>query len=130
MSSEIGPEIRKAELNSMISFTKLSISQFRELISPSSNSRPSLEILPSHALTSFSDYYFFLKLINFSLKAAFFPVLLNSFVKPRLKKANFDTEDFSNYKPISNRSYFSKQLERAVFMQIREQFEKISLFSK
>ena len=61
-----GPEILKTEVNSMYSFTELSISQFRDLISASSNSTSPLEIIPTHLVKSFSDHYFLdlLKLLN------------------------------------------------------------------
>ena len=44
----ISPEILKAEVNLMYSFTELSISQFRDLISSSSNSTSPLDIIPKH----------------------------------------------------------------------------------
>ena len=44
----IGPEIQKTEVNSMYSFTELSISQFRDLILASSNSTSPLDIIPTH----------------------------------------------------------------------------------
>ena len=52
----IGPEILKTEVNSMYSFTELSISQFRDLISTSSNSTSPLDIIPTHYVRSFSDH--------------------------------------------------------------------------
>ena len=50
-------------------------------------------------------------------------------VKPRAKEANSHSEDFSNYRPISNPLHF-KTIERAAFMQMREHFKKINLFSQ
>ena len=129
----IGPEILKTEVNSMYSFTELSISQFRDLISASSNSTSPLDIIPTHLVKSFSDHYFLdlLKLLNLTLKAGCFPQSFKlAIVMPHLKKANSDNEDFSNYQPISNLSYISKLLERAAFIQMREHLEKNSLLSK
>ena len=129
----IGPAILKTEVNSMYSFTELSISQFRDLISASSNSTFPLDIIPTHLMKSFPDYYFLdlLKLLNLSLKAGYFPQsFIMAIVKHHLKKANSNNEDFSNYRPISNLSYISKLLERAAFMQMREHLEKNSLLSK
>ena len=104
----IGPEVLKTEVNSMYSFSELSISQFRDLISASSNSTSPLDIIPTHLVKSFSDYFLdLLKLLNLSLKAGYF---LQSFklaiVRPLLKKANSDNEDFSNYRPIEPKLHF------------------------
>ena len=116
----------------MNSFTEFSISQFRDLISASSNSTSPLDIIPTHLVKSFPDYFLdLLKLLSLSLKAGCFPQSFKrAIVKPHLKKANSDNEDFSNYRPISNLIYISKLLERAAFMQMREHLEKNSLFSK
>ena len=129
----IGPEILKTEVNSMNWFTKLSISQFRDLFSVLSNTTSRLDTIPTHLVKSFPDYYFLdlLKLLNLSLKAGCFPQSFKmAIVKPHLNKANSDYEDFSNYRAISNLSIISKLLERAAFMQMREHVEKNSLLSK
>ena len=49
----IGPEILKTEVNSMNSFTELSISQFRDLIWTSSNNTFPLDIIPTHLVKFF-----------------------------------------------------------------------------
>ena len=129
----ISPEILKTEVNSMYSFTELSISHLRDLISASSNSTSPLDIIPTHLVKSFSDHCFLdlLKLFNLSLKAGYFPQSFKlAIVRPHLKQANSDNEDFSNYRPISNLSYISELLERAAFIQMREHLEKNSLLSK
>ena len=71
----IGPEILKAEVNSMNSFAELSISQSRYLISASSNSTSQLDIILTHLVRLFPHYYFLdlLKLLKLSLKEACFP---------------------------------------------------------
>ena len=133
ISTAIGPEILKTEVNSMNLFTELSISQFRDLISASSNCTCPLDIIPTHLVKSFPDYSFLdlLKLLYRSLKAGFFPQSFKmAIVKLHLKKAKSDNERFSNYRPISNLNYISKLLERAAFMQMHEHLEKNSLFSK
>ena len=129
----IGTEILKTEVDSKYSFTELSISQFRDLALASSNSTSPLDIIPTHLVKSFSNHYFLdlLKLLNLSLKAGYFPQCFKlAIVRPHLKKANSDIEDFSNYRPIWNLSYISKLLEREAFIQIREHLEKNSLLSK
>ena len=98
--SAIGPEILKTEVNSMYSFTECAISQFRDLVLASSNSTSPLDIIPAHLVKSFSDHCFLdlLKLLDLSLKAGYFPQSSKlAIVRPHLKKANSDIEDFSNY---------------------------------
>jgi hypothetical protein len=50
-----------------------------------------------------------------------------SLVSPLLKKKNLDTNDLANYRPISNLSYFSKVIERAVSYQIVQFLESNNL---
>ena len=117
----------------MNSFNELSISQFRDLISSSSNSTSPLDTIPTHLEKSFPDYCFLdlLKLLNLSLKAGCFPQSFKmAIVKPHLKKANSDNDDFPNYQPISSLSYISQLLERLAFLQINEHLEKNRIFSK
>ena len=103
------------------------------MISASSNSPSPLDIIPTHLVKSFPDYYFFdlEKFLNASLKAGCFTQSLKMVIfKPHLKYAYFVNRDISSYWPISNLSYISKLLERAAFMQMRENMEKNSLSSK
>ena len=91
------------------------------------------DIIPTHLVKSFPDYYFLnlLKLLNFSLKVGCFPQSFEmAIVKPHLKKANSDHEHFSIFRTTSNLSSIWKVLERAAFMQMREHLEKNNLFSK
>ena len=132
ISSAIGPEILKAEVDSMNLSTELSQSQFRDLILASSNSTspPLLDIVPTYLVKSSSEFSGaeLLKLLNISLKARCFPQSFKmAIVKPHLKKADSDNEDFSNYRPISNLNYISKLLKRAAFMQMSEHLEKKSI---
>ena len=125
--TEIGPEVLKTEVNSMNSLTELSINQFRDLISASSNITSPLDIIPTHLVKSFPDYCFLdlQKLPNLSLKARYFPQSLKmAIVKPHLRKANSDNKDCPHYQPISNLIYISKLLERAAFIHMRDHNEK------
>ena len=60
----VGPEIMKAEVKPMNSFTKLSISHFIDLILASSTSIYPLNIIPTHLVMSF-PHKFFLELLKF-----------------------------------------------------------------
>ena len=99
----IGPEILKTEINSMNSLTELSISQFRDLILASLNSTPPLDLIPTHLVKPFPDYYFLdlLKLLNLSLKAGCFPsplkwpLLRPTWTKQSLTMKSFQIIDLS-----------------------------------
>ena len=45
-------------------------------------------------------------------------------VRPLLKKAGLDQEDLSNYRPVSNLSFLSKLIERAILVQLVEFIEE------
>lgn len=50
-------------------------------------------------------------------------------IKPLLKKPNLDASLISNYKPISNLSFLSKIIERAVYQQINSFLTQHNLFN-
>ena len=55
------------------------------------------------------------KMCNMSLEEGIFPNSLKStIVRPRLKKTNLDPEDMNSFRPISNLTFLSKTVERAV----------------
>ncbi len=67
-------------------------------------------------------------LFNLSLRTATFPASMKiATVKPLLKKINLDNCDIKNYRPVSNLTFISKLLERAVSKQIMDYLENNSL---
>ena len=57
----------------------------------------------------------FCHVINLSLESGIFPVSEKcAIVTPLLKKKNLDKDDFNNYRPVSQLSFVSKLIERAV----------------
>ena len=53
--------------------------------------------------------------VNMSLQLASMPAALKeAMIKPKLKKDNLDSEDYSNVRPISNLKVVSKIIEKAV----------------
>ena len=63
-----------------------------------------------------------LNLINSPIEHdGLFPqALKTAVVKPDIKNYNLDCQDLANYRPISNLSFISKSLERAVLHQLRD----------
>ena len=58
------------------------------------------------------------KIVNMSLDSVFPPSLKNSIVTPLLKKPSLDPELLKNYRPVSNLTFISKTIERAVANQL------------
>src|SRR6218665_1047677 len=68
------------------------------------------------------------KIVNLSLSTCSFPLLFqHSLVTPLLKKPSFDKEILSNYRPVSNLSFFSKLTERVVLSRINDYLTSNSL---
>ena len=60
-------------------------------------------------------------IVNDSLSTAHVPTILKqAHVIPVLKKSNLDSNDFKNYRPISNLAFSSKLIERAVSDQLEK----------
>ena len=59
------------------------------------------------------------KIVNKSLSAGQFPSFhKNAVIRPLLKKAGLDQNDLKNYCPVSNLTYLSKMIERAVSVRL------------
>ena len=68
------------------------------------------------------------EIVNKSLKDGYFPISMRqAIVTPRLKKPSMDQELFKNYRPVSNLSFVSKVIERAVAHQLGHYLDGNSL---
>ena len=68
-------------------------------------------------------------IVNLSLQTGTFPnELKNAVVRPLLKKPTLDPDLLSNYRPISNLSFLSKIIEKAVHIQLTDYLEENKLF--
>jgi len=68
-------------------------------------------------------------IVNKSLKEGVFPAKLKvAAVRPGLKKQNLDVDVLKNYRPISNLTYVSKILEKAVHIQLNEYLSSNNMF--
>ena len=70
-------------------------------------------------------------IVNLSLSNGCFPTTLKSaIVKPLLKKSNLDTENFKNFRPVSNLSFISKVIEKVIAKQVLKHMEENALLEK
>ena len=68
------------------------------------------------------------EIINLSLQSGYFPpVWKEALVLPILKKANLNLV-YKNYRPVSNLSFISKVIERAVFLQVDNYMKRNDLY--
>ena len=68
-------------------------------------------------------------IVNHSLQSGIFPDhLKQAQLSPILKKFNLDPETLNNYRPISNLSFISKLVERAVAKQLTAYMAENDLF--
>ena len=77
--------------------------------------------MPTWLVQEFSPIFapFFAHVFNVSLERGYLPALQKkAIVYPGLEKPSLDPDDLSNYRSISNLSFVSKLLERAVPAQL------------
>ena len=67
------------------------------------------------------------KLVNLSLKTGSMAGLKHAFVSPLLKNINFDTNQFKNFRPVSNLQFLSKLIERVVSKRLNMHFDNNDL---
>ena len=67
-------------------------------------------------------------IVNSSLQSGYMPNLhKRAIVTPLIKKANSDNTDLKNYRPVSNLSFLSKLMEKAVSKQINKHISEYQL---
>ena len=113
-----------ASFSASVSLFRFSPITFTDLIiiikSVSSSSCP-FDLILLKILNDLSSFFYpiILYLINLSQATSKFPTSFkSSVVTPILKKPSLDPSIISNYQPISNLSFFSKILEKAIYLQL------------
>ncbi|XP_046581658.1 uncharacterized protein LOC124289095 [Haliotis rubra] len=65
------------------------------------------------------------KIVNSSLGSSVFPSRFkHAVVKPLLKKPDLDSQNLQNYRPVSNLSFISKIIEKAVHVRLKDHLSK------
>ena len=89
--------------------------------------------VPANLLSSSSDTFipFWVELVNLSLETGSMEGLKNAVVIPLIKELNAltDTENFKNYRPVSNLLFVSKLIERVVAIRLQEQMIRNDLLT-
>ena len=102
-------------------FQPLTPEQVSILIKRAPDKTSDLDPVPTWLVQEFAPIFapFFAHVFNVSLEKGYLPASQKkAIVYPGLKKPSLDPDDLSNYRPISNLSFVSKLLERAVHAQL------------
>lgn len=113
-TNNLHPPDTRAELRD---FVPASQAEVRRLVLSSPSKSCDLDPIPTTLLKDCIDILVtpITSIVNLSLLEGVFPACFKTaHVSPLLKKSTLDTENMRNYRPVSNLSFLSKVLERAV----------------
>jgi hypothetical protein len=104
-------------------FANVPTSDIRKLISTAPSKQCILDPAPTSLVKECADLLapYITMLVNRSLSEGYLPSSQKvAVIRPLLKKCGLDNTQVSNYRPVSNLSFLSKILERAVDAQLNE----------
>jgi hypothetical protein len=125
------PPPPEPSLSQFSEFVPLTVSEVRSLIMSSPTKSSPRDPIPTFILKKFSDVLApsITKLVNMSLALGVFPDEMKlALVTPLLKKPTQSPEELDNYRPVSNLSFLSKLIERAVVKQLVSHLCDFNLF--
>ena len=114
-------------------FQPVSEDEVRSIVLKSNPTTCALDPLPTSLLLECIDTVLpsLTQIINDSLTSGIFPASFKqALVKPLLKKPSLDVNNLSNYRPVSNLSFFSKVLEKVILKQLLAYLNSHSLISQ
>jgi hypothetical protein len=118
------------EENYLLKFRSVSITEVTKIIESSPTKSCSLDPLPTQLLQKCLVVLVrpITDIINLSFSTGAFPSSLkHGIITPLLKKTTLDRNVLGNFRPVSNLSFLSKQIERAVLMLLTEHLSKFCL---
>ena len=119
-----------ATSSSLPSFRPVTCEEVRRIIMSSQAKSCFLDPIPTSVLLEFLDLLtpFITAIVNASLTRGRLPTSQkHAIVTPRLKKPGLDPSDTANFRPISNLSFLSKVIEKAVVSQLHDHLNEHSL---
>ena len=111
-------------------FEEISLECLSKIIAPLVLKSSELDPVPGLFLKSCFQHLLPMvtRIVNLSLSSGSFPSnLKEAIVKPILKKHSLSTEEFSNFRPVSNLKFISKAIEKVVAAQLTEHLNKNNL---
>ena len=117
------PTLQFKEVSGLALFENLSQVDVLNLLKNSNSKSCSLDIFPTWLVLDLLPVFLpiLTALVNASLQSGVFPTCHKvAIISPILKKPGADPSILGNYRPISNVSFLSKLIERAVFFQLNK----------
>lgn len=114
----------------LVQFSAVSEQDIMKLIRKSPAKSCSLDPIPTSLLMAHSDTLLpaITRIVNTSLTTGMFPTQLKeAHVTPLLKKPSLDSEVLKNFRPVSNLSFVSKIVEKAVAVQLSRHLQENDL---
>ncbi len=116
----------------LLQFEPFSETEISSLIKASKKTTCPLDPVPTQLLLELMDILLpvVTQLVNGCLSAGVFPDnLKQALLRPLLKKNDLDSNQLKHYRPVSNLSYISKIIERAVDVRLRSHMTNNSLLN-
>ena len=123
LSTDADPPVSGSYKNKFVSFRTMSEEEVLKIIKSTPNKSCDLEPIPTSLVLECISVLLtpITNIVNYSLQEGSFPSCFKTaHVTPLLKKAGLDKNILKNYRPVSNLSYTSKLIEKAVAKQINE----------
>ena len=123
LSTDADPPVSGSYKNKFVSFRTMSEEEVLKIIKSTPNKSCDLDPIPTSLVLECISVLLTLitNIVNYSLQEGSFPSCFKTaHVTPLLKKAGLDKNILKNYRPVSNLSYISKLIEKAVAKQINE----------
>lgn len=115
-------------------FQEISDEELCEIVKASSNATCETDPLPTKLVKSIlleTLLPIIRKIVNLSLRLGKFPDFYKcAHVKPLLKKISLDPDTLKNYRPVSNLTFISKIIEKAISKQLISHFQNHNLIEK
>ena len=130
----IGNKSIPSYISTLSNFYEISGTELQNIIMNMNSKTCSLDPIPTWLVKSnFNELKMaMLYIVNRSLviENTFPETLKHAIVTPSLKDKDGDSEDYYNYRPISNTAFLSKMLEKIALSQINCHIEKYNLHAK
>ena len=121
---DCNPYIFDNKCNSQLrNFVPLAESEKEKMIKAAPNKHCASDPIPTSLVKHCAQYLtpVIMKIVNESILTNTVPdTMKGAIVTPLIKKSNLDPDNLKNYRPVSNLSFISKLLERAVSVQLSD----------
>ena len=115
LSTDVDPPVSRSYKNKFVSFRTMSEEEVLKIIKSTPNKSCDLGAIPTSLVLDCISVLLTPNIVNYSLQESGFPSCFKTaHVTPLLKKAGLDKNILKNYRPVSNLSYISKLIEKAV----------------